>query len=103
MFVRGEKEDTFRGKLSDMHCDNLDGENYALPMCQVYQEKLPLIPDLDDWPASGGCQIGWQQYGKGCFKYFGDVNTSDQLKTWEDAESFCASQTIDGHLGAVLN
>ena len=101
MFVRGEKEDDYRGKLNDMHCDNLDGENYAIPMCQVYQEKLPTIPDLDDWQASGGCQVGWQQFGKGCFKYFGDVNSADTLMQWDSAESFCASQVTNGHLATL--
>ena len=101
MFVRRDKEDAYRGKLNDIDCKNLDGENYAIPMCQVYQEKLPTIPDLDNWPASGGCQVGWKQFGKGCFKYFGAVNSTDTLMEWYPAESFCASQVTDGHLATL--
>ena len=64
MFVRGDKEDSYRGKLDDIHCENLDGEIYAIPMCQVYQEKLPTIPDLDDWPASG--RVDWSRVSLVC-------------------------------------
>ena len=43
---------SFSGKLNDMHCENY---NVAFPMCEVYQETFPVLPEIDDWPSTGGC------------------------------------------------
>ena len=83
-----------------MHCENY---NFAFPLCEVYQDTFPVSPEMDDWPSTGGCpgtilnpRISqrlvldeWIQFGKGCFKTFGGVNSKDELKSFNDAEEFC--------------
>ena len=75
----------------------------ALPLCQVYQEKMPTQASYDNWPATGGCLEGWTQFGKGCFKLFGGNSAASgtpesEWKTWTNAEMHCQSQASGGHL-----
>ena len=92
-----------------MLCDADKGDYYAqgdidLPLCQLYLDKMPeRVVVADDWPSSGGCNAGWIQFGKGCFKVVGasskDKDGKQDYKNPSFAEQYCASESFgSGHL-----